>query len=178
MKQFATILLCITFIFSSCGGDQDTTKKVLETSEYSMNIPASWYIIDDTTLKTSLPEGSYRAARATLALQGTYSKITLTKETLLLPTSSLKYAEANIVKAPTVTTQYTLLRNDDIEIGKEKTKLHIFEAKLSNDAPVLLYIQAYVVHNEHNAYTISFSTVPTEKNYDKYISYMKTFQWK
>ena len=178
-KIVSSLLLLPLILFVSCGEAAPSGQKnVLETNEYSMQIPATWAEVDDTSIKTTLPEGTFRAAKATLALEGIYSKVTISKETLLLEMSSLKYADANITKAPLITSSYTKLDERDIDIAGEKTKLHIFNAKTSNDAPMLLFLQAYVVKDQHAGYTISFSTVPSEKNYDKYIALFKTFTLK
>ena len=177
-KIVLLLCICCTLLFTSCGSTETSTKKVVEDGSYTMTIPQSWYIIDDTSLKTALPEGSYRAARATLAIQGIYPKLTITKETLLIPTTSLSYAEANIAKAPLVSTQYTKLEARDLELNKQKTRFHIFTAKATPESPLLLYLQTHIIKDEHYAYTISFSTTPTEKNYDKYLTYIKTFEWK
>lgn len=175
MKKIFVLLFLV--ICTSCGTPDATSSTKTYTGQlYNINIPTSWIEMPSNEVETRLPANNFKVFRAGYTISGVYPKLTVFQEKLLTASDSLTYAQNNITKAPLVTQEYTKLDVRDATISGQSTKVHIFQARPSSDSPILTFIQAYIIQDRYTGYTINVTTATSEKNYDKYVGLLTSFQ--
>lgn len=176
MLQKSLVMFFLFFICSSCGSvDATNNTKPFSTSVYSLSVPSTWQEVDTNTIVTKLQDKTFKVFQAGYTLGGVYPKLMIIEEKLLTASDSLSYAKDNIAKAPLVAQKYTKLDERDTSIAGSSTKIHIFQARPDVGVPEMTFIQTYIIRDKYTGYTITVSTSPSEKNYDKYTGLLSSF---
>ncbi len=182
-KLLSILISC--FLLTGCFGGtptESTSTTTIDDISFSTPVFSSWEKIADSDLPVTIIDRSYYVYQSPLARDGIYSKYIIVYESLPKPTTSIDYAKNNILNAPKAATDYVKINETELEIGKQKTLIHIYTARNSTLAPELLFIQTHVVFNNTEAYTLTFTVAPSSKNnkslIDTYISLLKGFNYK
>lgn len=166
MKKFLTILALSSLLFSGCFGSEDTaptdnsgssTEGIYETSEFSMNVPAEWEVLEKENFTSNVPAGTLVAFRSNIKNEIFLANVNVYKKELEEEISTEDYAKSNIAK----------IKNSMIsfkEIAQE-TKgdgvLYQYEGKRLASDPSLLFKQLFIVKNGM-AYTVTAAHLTTE----------------
>lgn len=175
-------LLSLFFVVGCTGSSapvatETSSTKLLSDEDYTMQVFSSWNDVASTDLDTTIAASKVRVMQSLQPIKGIYSKVSIIKEDLLTPTTSLAFADQNILNTPKITQNYTRLQTMEMTIAGERTVLHIYEGQSTALSPQLLFLQTFVVKGGTKGLTITFSISPSVKDTGPYIELLKTLSW-
>lgn len=183
LRTLGVALSLMTLVLTGCGtsgtGATETSiTKLLQDQDYQMEVFNSWNEVASTDLDTTLPSSHLHVFQSLQPIKGIYSKLSIIKEDLLTPTTSLEYADQNILNTPKITQNYTKMQSIETTIAGERTLVHIYEGQSTALSPQLLFIQTFIVHNGTSGYTLTFSISPTVQDTTPYLNLFQTLRFK
>lgn len=183
--SFRSLCIALTFVAlvaTSCGSadtpaSEASLTKVIQDQAFQMEVFSSWNEVASTDLDTNLPPSNVKVFQSLQPIKGVYSKLSIIKEELLTPTTSLEYADRNILNTPKITQNFTKLQSIERTVAGERTLVHIYEGQSTALSPQLLFIQTFVVHNSTQGYTITFSISPTVTDTSPYVRLLDSLRF-
>lgn len=169
-------------LLSSCGAkdavpwDENGLKKHIWLW-YTMSIPASWQVVDPTTLSAPIRGKFELAVRSSVNKRWFMNNITILSDTLMTPVSSGEYARQSMTLAAR---EYLSMRLESSEVIKfsdgSTSQLWIFHAKYNEITAERLFFQTAKVC-EKTVYLITTALnddTPLEL-YDQYRNVLQSF---
>lgn len=181
MRFLPTLLLSL-LLFTSCTAGTSTPEassvtRTVQGQNFTMSVFSSWKEIAATDLDAELPSSHVRVFQSLQPIKGVYSKLSIITEDLLLPTTSLDYADQNILNTPKITQNYTRLQTIETTIAGQRTLVHVYEGQSTALSPQLLFIQTFVVEGDTQGHTLTFSISPTITDTTPYLDLLQSFRF-
>lgn len=158
------------------GSEIITIKKV----PIQINVPKAWREVLEADYNL-LGNDVIMAYSSLLYTNGFANNISITKENLTQPFSSIQYADANIVNSAKYTDDYlkidekeVILKNDDDT--DLKTKIHIFEARFDMGEKTRKYLQLYATQGT-TGYTLTIAISIEESDLTKFENLLTSFRF-
>lgn len=174
-------LLTASLLLTGCGEAPTATEtsmtKVVQSNDLQMDIFSTWSEVAATDLDTDLPPAHVLVYQSLQPIKGIYSKLSVIKEDLLTPVTSLEFADRNILNTPKITQNYTKLQSIETTVAGERTLVHIYEGQSTALSPQLLFIQTFIVHNGTEGYTLTFSISPTVTDTTPYLKILQAMRF-
>ena len=181
MKKFL-ILILVLFSLTSCFNsteEQKTTslKKKFENTNFSIMVPKSWEIVKDT--KNILPKPSnweivfYSISNKK---QDNFNRnlLVLSQNIEEKKLNSLDYIIWNYIASKNDYFYLKELWYKNVLIDSKKTRIYKFEARYSEDTPILKYLQTWIICDK-KWYIITIALEKSNKNIDRYEGLLWSF---
>ena len=172
------LLVSLVFILSSCFGSDDeledssgnSIQAKYEWTDFSMTIPSKWELIKET--EKILPKPSdwevIFDAVSNVESDGFYRNILILKQDILENNfSSLDFIIWNYIWAEKEYFYIKKLKEDNVKIDSKNTKIYSFEAKYSEDTPILKFLQTWIICDK-KGYLITIALEKSNENIDRY----------
>lgn len=184
MFKRVLLIIFISFFIFWCSSDNeeivDTDWLVsVEQSGFSVGIPSSWEIIENTN--DILPKPN--TWNIELVVASSVSKNWFKNNLLILSqdlstfTTSTDYSMLSNVWAEKDYLNYTLLDKVDFTFNDgEESLLYVFEAKYNYDSPKLKFLQTAYVCNQTKAYFMTIALPASIIDVSIYQELLKTFK--
>jgi len=186
--MYKILLFLLIFLLSSCTWTTTTTLdkeennslKQYSNQEYSINLPATWNIIKDTS--TILPKPAYwNISLAVTSLQtsdsflNNFLILSKNEENLL---DSKEYSNLNFVWTKDWYYEFNLIAQEEINLTSKKNSiLYSFEARYNEKTPKLKFLQtAFICKKTWYILTIALSN--STQDLTKYKDIFKSFSCK
>lgn len=178
----STLLITSLVFLTSCSTASETSPeasltRIINTKDYQMQVFTSWEEIANSSLDTVVSPALVQVFQSMQPIKGIYSKLSIIKEELLTPISSLEYADRNILNTPKITQNYTKLQSIETTIAGERTLVHIYQGQSTALSPLLLFIQTFLIHEGSQGYTVTFSISPSVKDTAPYLDLLETLRF-
>ncbi|PIV90586.1 hypothetical protein COW46_02070 [Candidatus Gracilibacteria bacterium CG17_big_fil_post_rev_8_21_14_2_50_48_13] len=174
--------IVLTLALTSCVGStpvatETSSTKMLTDTAYTMQVFSSWNNVAATDLDTTIAPSHVQVFQSLQPIKGIYSKLSVIKEDLLTPTTSVAFADQNILNTPKITQNYTRMQTMEATIAGERTVIHIYEGQSTALSPQMLFIQTFLVKNGTTGFTITFSVSPSVTDTTPYLNLLQSFQF-
>lgn len=181
MKKIIIFFLSV-FLLVSCGWEEEDT---IETSTqkyswewFSIDIPASWEVVEDKESTLPAPKEWEIALAVTSSdlKYGFANNMIIMKQKLNKPASSTEFSMINNIWASSEYIEYEKIDTKDITfVDQNRSVVYIFEAKYAESTPKLKYLQIWKVCNEYDAYLLTIALSLDTDDLSKYEELFKTF---
>lgn len=153
MKKFTvTFVILFSLFVAGCGSDsadEIQEARLFKTDAFSL-LPADvWVPVQKEDFSARMPAQSLVGFTRVNEASDIQSTFTVVEE--LLPESvenAESYANANIGQAMQHIINYQTVVIEELTIGDQKTKKHVFRGKVEKDDNISLFIQTYLVKNK------------------------------
>lgn len=178
------IFIFIIFTIISCWDDTwtsswDDIQAIYETKNFSITIPAKWDIIKNVW--TILPKPSNWEivfdAASNINNDDFYRNILVLKQEINSDLTSLDFIIWNYIWAKKEYFYIKSLAEKNVIINSKKTKLYQFEARYSEDTPIVKFLQTWIICN-NNWYIITIAIEKSNLSIDRYEGLLASFKCK
>lgn len=182
MKKFLAVVFLV-FILSSCLGSKEESSwssihKKYEWVDFSMTIPAKWEILKNTN-KTLPKPADWEIVLASVSDTSNnwfYRNILILKHDIIdYNLSSLDFIIWNYIWAEKEFFYIKKLWYTSIKINYINTKIYFFEARYSEDTPILKFLQTWIICNK-NGYIITIALEKNNRDIERYKRLMGSFK--
>jgi len=178
------ILFIFTLGLSSCFDSTtvdswESVKSLYENTNFSISIPSKWKVIKNTDEILPKPadwEVVFDAVSETLN-DNFYRNILVLKQEIINDISSLDYITWNYIWSIKEYFYIKKLDENNVLIDWQKTKVYEFEARYSEDTPILKFIQTWIICDK-KWYILTISLEKNNLNLDRYKFLLWTFKCK
>lgn len=184
MKKLALLFISL-LLLTSCGDDGSQSNGnglvVQDLAKFTISIPASWEVIEDTNRILPQPsEGSIELAVTAKDLKGGFSNnFLILSDKLNKFSTSKEYSMLNNVWASKEYIGYLELdRRNIVFSDEEEGILYEFEAKYNHDTPKLRFLQTAHICNGTDAYLLTVALSSSITDTAKYEEFIRTFECK
>jgi len=180
------ILLFFSLSLTSCGDSTDkvvesgeTVQSIFENIEFSISIPSTWEVIKNTS--EILPQPSnwdivFDAVSTTIS-DDFYRNILVLKQESTDTLSSLDFIIWNYIGSKKEYFYIKDLAEKNVLINDVKTKIYSFEAKYSEDTPILKFLQTWIICDK-TWFLITIALEKSNLNMERYEWLLGTFKCK
>ena len=179
------IFISLIFILSSCfdwKNIEDNSWNSVQTkynwTDFSMTIPAKWELLKNTweiLPKPSSWEIIFDAV-SSIKNDGFYRNILVLKQDIEETNfSSLDFIIWNYLWTKNDYFYMKKLKEENVKIDSKNTKIYSFEAKYSEDTPILKFLQTWVICDK-KGYIITIALEKSNKNIDRYEGLLGSFK--
>ena len=164
IKKILAALIIILFagFLSGCDGGEPSAGQNLKPydgGEFVINIDPTWKIINQSDFYAEIPKETLVAFTTPEAYDGFFINVSIVKEDLKQPVSSIDYGRANINLAGQNLTDYQKVQEAKIDVGGQPSLLHIFQARLNPTEKLIKFVQLYATSGNFG-YIISGGMLP------------------
>jgi hypothetical protein len=158
---------CINLGGESSGATKtaDERSKLYDTTAYSITIPKDWEVIEKDDLTSDVPPETVIVFRNNVKNETYTANVNIVLNKLQEPLTTLEYAKrvANRQSSGLINFKESKKDHIKITIGDSQTETFytLFEAKKTQDAKNIRYLQTYAVKGE-DAYIVTGSVSPQE----------------
>ncbi|MBI5411798.1 hypothetical protein HZA43_01330 [Candidatus Peregrinibacteria bacterium] len=148
-KLFAmTLIVLAVFLLNRCGKSDSSsstggTLKTYEGNGFAISMISNWKIITPAEFYAEIPRETMVAFTSPEATNGFFTNVNILKEDLKQAVSPIDYARANINLSAQNLTNYEKIQEVRVQLGTEKSILHIFQARLNPAEKTIKFIQVY-----------------------------------
>ena len=187
-KIILLIVLSLIFLLSSCfesedsieDNDWNSVQTKYEHEDFSINIPAKWDLLN--SVSEVLPKPSNWEiifdAVSSIKSDNFYRNMLVLKQDIEEKSlSTLNYIIGNYIWSEKEYFYIKKISEKNVKISGENTKIYEFEARYSEDTPILNFIQTWVICSD-NWYIITIAIEKNNKNFSRYESLLWSFKCK
>ena len=160
MKRFIVPASVLVFLLTACSGaDEQDVQCRLEYWDGTVGtcLPEGWGVLDAETLaRRGVPEETIAAFQADQAVSGQFPTVTVTRESLVRPTTPDVYSQASI-RSVSVLPGYSELSTTSTEVDGDTVQLHVFSAQPVESDPARRFYQVSTAVGEQG-YTMTAAT--------------------
>lgn len=158
------LVLLVVFFLNSCkskdsGDAAKTGLKSYDGTDFTINIVPTWKVITPTEFYAEIPRETMVAFTSPEAYDGFFINVNILKEDLRQPVSTIDYARANINLSAQNLTNYEKIQETDVQVGSQKSLLHIFQARLNPAEKTIKFIQVYATKGNYG-YVVTGGMLP------------------
>ena len=172
------ILVSLVLLLSSCFDSTETKtdsswksiQTKYENKDFSMIIPAKWEVVKNTDNILPKPSNAEIVfdAVSDIANDGFNRNILVLKQNIEENDfSSLDFIIWNYISGEKEYYYSKKIGEQNVKIDWKNTKIYSFEAKYSEDTPILKYLQTWIICDK-NWYLITIALEKSNKNIERY----------
>lgn len=157
----------------------ESIQSLYENKNFSISIPSKWKVIKNTDKILPQPadwEVVFDAVSET-SNNNFYRNILVLKQEITNNISSLDYIIWNYIWSKKEYFYINQLDEQNVLIDWQKTKVYEFEARYSEDTPILKFVQTWVICGK-TGYILTISLEKNNVNSDRYEGLLWTFKCK
>jgi hypothetical protein len=148
------VIVFVTGCFSRSGDSAGSADLEMRTfTSFEIGIPGDWSKIERERWANTIPEETV-AVFAKKDESGFIRNVNVLKERLGTDASSIEYAKANELLGSKALFDYRKVEGGEVEIGGERTVLHLFNARNSSTDRLHFFTQAYFM-KDSSGYTVT-----------------------
>jgi len=182
------ILISLIFILSSCfGSDEvvkdsswDSVQTKYKWANFSMTIPAKWKLITDFDKILPKPANWEIVfdAVSDVEIDGFYRNILVLKQEIVEENfNSLDFIIWNYIWAERQYFYTKKISEKNVKIDSKNTKIYSFEARYSEDTPILKFLQTWIICDK-KGYILTIALEKSNKNIERYEWLLGSFKCK
>ncbi len=180
--MFKYILFFLTlFLVSSCffwgwNDSEWTLKKDFSSKDFSIMLPSSWEIIEnkDSILPKPANWEIVLAISSNTLRDNFYRNMLILSQEIKTDISSASFIKWNYTASIKDYFYKKLIDDKDFSIDDKDTKIYHFEARYSEDTPIVNFLQTWIVCWE-KAFLITIALEKNNKNIYRYEDLLSTF---
>jgi hypothetical protein len=167
LSIIAIIPLLMTGCFGSgsdtTSGTQttDSTKKLYETTDFSIEIPQDWEILERADLRPNIPQETVVAFRNNIKSDIFTANVNISMETVGETVNSSDYAKNSKISAQKNLVSFEEISSQSYNNGTTTGTILEFSGKKTSSDPIVKFQNLYIVNNG-SAYTITGAYLPAE----------------
>ena len=168
------ILSLLLFLTSCFWGEEDSisdssVQSVFNSDDFSMKIPSKWEVIENTDEILPKPANGEIVfdAVSKVSVDNFYRNILVLKQDYKEDISSFDFIVWNYISSKKEYFYTKLLAEKNVMIDSKKTKIYEFEAKYSDNTPILKFLQTGIICDK-KSFLITIAIEKSNKNIDRY----------
>lgn len=170
VKKLLSIFIGTSLFLAGCGsGDSDTStnetagvgEKTYAGSDFSINYPQDWEVIEPDSYTSNVPRQTVVAFRNNIQNEIFTANLSINIQNLDEDISSDDFTKSTLSKTKKALLSFSELPSTDIKIGDIETKIIEFEGKKSPSEGIIHFKSINIVKNK-TAYTLMTAYLPNE----------------